>query len=373
MTALVLLLSSLSFAADPFTPGLSLQPRYTATLSGDPDAADADQLSDAGFRIRRALFLANGTVGGRFDYRFRIDAAKLLSFNDGDGKGQLAQKPILDDAQISTKIADPLQIAVGQWKVPFTASQLASDTTILFIDRPLPIDGAKYGDLKLTGFSWSREAGAAALGSFADKRVETQVGVFNGDGANVWPTTDPAPLLVGRLSLAPLGELKYDEVDFAHGAARFAVGLGATLERTPAFDDQGARDGATQDLRAGADLRFAASGLTINGEILYGLLSPADGSDPTRSLGAYGQIGYYLPVGLAPGVRWSRLDPSLDAKDDGLTQLEAVVSAFAPDPNKPGETLGHKAKIQVGWTTALQDGLDHPLYHQVQVATVLGF
>ena len=72
-------------------------------------------------------------------------------------------------------------------------------------------------------------------------------------------------------------------------------------------------------------------------------------------------------------MRWSRLDPSLDAEDDGLTQIEAVVSAFAPDPNKPGETLGHKAKIQVGWTTALQDGLDHPLYHQVQVATVLGF
>ena len=79
-----------------------------------------------------------------------------------------------------------------------------------------------------------------------------------------------------------------------------------------------------------------------------------------------------MSAGLAPGLRWSRLDPSLDAEEDGLTTLEAVVNLFAPDPRAPGERLGHKAKLQLAWTTTLPDGLDHPVSHQGQVAAVLG-
>lgn len=353
--------------------GLSFQPRLTATLNGDPEAADADALSDAGLRVRRMLFTAGGTLAGRLDYRFRIDGARAFTFDDGAGKSQQATKPLLDDAQIALKVADPLRVAAGQWKVPFTLSQAMSDTTLLFPDRPLPLDGARYGDLKLSGFSWSRDAGVALLGDLAGKKVDYALGAFNGDGTNQWSPTDAAPLWVARVSVAPLGEFKLDEVDFARGGPKLAIGLGGTLERTPAFDEAGARDGQSQDLRAGADLRFAVAGLSLSGEALYGQLSPADGADPTRSLGAYAQLGYFLPAGLAPGLRWARLDPSLDAEGDGLTHLEAVLNAYLPDPAKEGATLGHKAQLQLAWTTALQDGLDHPLYHQLQLATAVGF
>lgn len=358
---------------DTLNLGLSFQPRLTLTLDGDADASEADRLSDAGLRIRRMLLSANGTLYGRLDYRFRIDAARALSFDDGDGKSQQASKPLLDDAQIALKLAKPLRISAGQWKVPFTLSQAMSDTALLFPDRPLPIDGARYGDVKLPGFSWSRDAGVALLGEAADRRLELAVGAFDGDGSNVWPPTDAAPLWVARVAFAPLGEFKYDEVDFTRGAPKLAFGLGGTLERTPAWDEDGARDGASGDLRAGAELRFAARGLSLSGEALYGQLSPAQGGDPTRSLGAYAQVGYLLPGGLAPGLRWARLDPSLEGEDDGLTQIEGVLNAYLPDPGQKGVTLGHRAQLQLAWTTTLQDGLDHPLYHQAQLAAAVGF
>lgn len=353
------------------TLGLSLQPRAVLSLDGDPDASDADQIAEAGFRLRRALFLASGTVAGRFDYRFRVDGARTLVFNDGDGKSQTAQRAILDDAQVVWRLSEPVALAFGQWKVPFTASRMASDTTLLFLDRPILVEGVRFGDVKWSGWDWSREAGVAALGSLADKRVEAQLGVFNGDGANVWPPDD-GPLAVARVAVHPLGAFSYDEVDLKRGDPRLSLGASATLENTPGYDDQGARADDTRDLRAGGELRFAARGLSLNAEAVLGWLGTGE-ADPTRGLGAYAQVGYVLPHGIVPGVRWSRLDPSLDAEDDGVSTVEGVLNLFAPDPGKPGELLGHGARLQLGWTTALQDGLEHPLYHQAQLGAVLGF
>ncbi len=384
------LLSSQAFAADPasvsfgpkgltvadasgantFNLGLSFQPRLTATFSGDPDAADEDVVSDEGVRIRRMLLTANGSLVGRIDYRFRINAANTVSFPDADGKTQLASKPVLDDAQVVFRIAEPLQLSVGQWKAPFTLSQAMSDTTLLFPDRPIPIDGYKFGDVKLDGLGWSRDAGAALLGTVAEKRFEYAVGVFNGDGQNVWPG-DGGLLYVGRVQAAPLGELKYDEVDLARGPARLGIGASASFNTHPTYDDAGAVGDPDTILRAGGDLRFAAAGLSIQGEAIYSVTHTA--GNETDGLGAYAQLGYCLPIGVAPGVRWSRLDPSLDGKGDAVTQLEGVVNWYLPDPSKSGTNLGHKAQLQLGWTTSLLEGASTPLAHQVQLAAAVGF
>jgi hypothetical protein len=364
---------SLAFAEDPTPPpkpkgftitdasgknsltlGLSFQPRFTTTLNGDPEASPEEAFSDTGFRIRRMLFTANGSVAGFLDYKFRINTASS----------------VLDDAQVVARLADPFNLSFGQWKVPFTASQMMSDTTLLFPDRPLPIDGFKYGDVKLTGFSWSRDAGAAVLGTAAEKKLEYQLGVFNGDGSNVWPA-EPGFLYTARLQLSPLGEFKYDEVDFERGKPRLALGLGAAAHTIPSWTDSGDPAGTTLDLRTGGELRFAVAGLSINGEVLYGTVQPADSADPTRSLGVYGQLGYYLPIGIAPGIRFARMDPSLDTEEDGLSQVEGVLSWYLPDRN--GGNLAHKAQLQLGWITSLQDGLDHPLSHQAQLAMALTY
>lgn len=391
MPLLPALLSTLAFAADPGTAGftnkgftisdaagtntlhlgLSFQPRFTATLDGDPDAPDADALVDAGFRVRRMLVTANGTLARTIDYRFRINAANGFSFTDGDGKSQLASKAILDDAQVVFRIADPFTIAIGQYKVPFTAQQMMSDTTLLMTDRALPVEGFKYGDVKLGAFSYARDVGMHVGGSVAGKKLEYQVGVFNGDGANVWPPADHGPLVTARVQAAPLGEFKYDEVDLDRGKPRVAVAAGVAWNDHPAYDADGAADGAASELRLDGELRFAAAGLSVNGEVLFGTATPADGSDPTQSLGFYAQAGYAFAAGVAPGLRFSRLDPDTGGDDDGVSQIEGVLNWYLPDPARAGSHLGHKAQLQLGWTTSLLDGLEHPLAHQVQLATAV--
>lgn len=365
---LALFLPALAADDAPLAFGLSFQPRVTATFAGDPDAPDADALSDTGFRVRRMLLTAQGTLADRVDVRFRVDAARAFTFTDADGKAQQATKPLLDDAQVVVRLAEPLALSLGQWKVPFTSSQAMSDTALLFPDRPLPVDGFKLGDTRLTGFTWSRDIGAAALGSVADKRLEYAVGVFGGDGANVWPPTDDGALVVARVQAAPLGAFAYDEVDLGRGAPRLALGASVARNTRPTYDGEGARDSADTDLRAGAELRFAARGLSFGGEALYGTATPA-GGDPVESFGAYAQVGFALPQGVAFGARWAHLDPSLDADADAVTQIEGVVDAYLPRPG--GGDFGHKAQLQLAWTTSLLDGSATPLAHQAQLAVAV--
>jgi hypothetical protein len=335
--------------------GLSFQPRLSATLSGDPERRDQDRITDAGFRVRRMLVLANGTFAHRFDYRLRLNAANMT----------------LDDAQIGVRFHDSLHLSVGQFKVPFTVSQAMGDTSLLLPDRPVVLDGFRYGELRVDGYSWSRDIGAALSGSAAEGRFEYGVGVFNGEGSNVWPPVDEAPLLAGRIQVAPLGAMKLDEVDLGRAEPRLAVGLSGSGLAPTSYDEAGEALGSVQELRAGADVRLLARGLSVQTEALLGIVDGLGFEEAQRSVGAYAQLGYCFPVGLAPGLRWSWLDPSSTAVDDSVTQVEGVLNWYLPDPANEGGNLGHKAQIQLHWATSLKQGLDHPLSHQLQLATAL--
>lgn len=350
--------------------GFSFQPRLSLTFAGDPEASADEALVEPGFRIRRMLFTANGTAGRHVDYRFRVNVAPTLSLTDGDGKTQTVARPVLDDAQITLRFVDAVQPSLGQWKVPFTVSQAMGDGVLLFPDRSIVIDGFKYGDTKLEGWSWSRDAGAALLGNVGGKRLDYGIGVFNGDGQGVWPQDDGF-LYAGRVQVAPLGEMKLDEVDLAHGPARLAIGASGSYNLHPAYDDAGEAVEAGTVLRAGGDLRFTAAGLSFQAEGLYGRSDAGEDADPVEAFGAYAQLGYALgPV--APGLRWSRFDPALDADADAVTQLEGVLNWYLPDPKDPKANLGHKAKLQLGWSSFLLEGADDPLAHQAVLSFIGG-
>lgn len=62
------------------------------------------------------------------------------------------------------------------------------------------------------------------------------------------------------MQAAPLGELKYDEVDLARGPARLGLGASASFNSHPTYDNAGAVADADTILRAGGDLRFAVAG-----------------------------------------------------------------------------------------------------------------
>ncbi len=93
-----------------------------------------------------------------------------------------------------------------------------------------------------------------------------------------------------------------------------------------------------------------------------------------ESVHLFGSIpGYLFPWGVAPGFRYSRLDPSLADEDDAVQQVEGVVNLYLPDPADKGKNLGHKAQVQLAFGTALKEGLEHPLFHQGTLAVAVGF
>lgn len=354
------------------TFGLRLQPRFVATLDGDPTAPDADAVSDVGFRLRRALLLAEGSVAGRLRFRLRVDAARAQRVVDGDGRDRLLARPVLDDAQAVYVVAEPLEIAVGQFKVAYTAQEAISDTALAFPERALPGEGLTAGDVDVDGFSRARDVGVQVQGRAAGRRLEWQVGAFNGDGANAWPPADTGGLYAARVQVAPLGELAYDELDLARGKPRVALGVSGNVDHHPRFDAAGAADGSEDDVRVGGELRFAAAGFAMNAEGYWGTARAPD-VDPTERLGGYAQASYLLPVGVAPAVRVAALDPDRAASGDAVRTVEAAVNVLLPDPARPGATLGHNAKVQAAWQTAWREGASDPVVHQGTVGAVLGF
>jgi len=360
--------------------GLRFQPRFVLKMAGDPDAPESTALTGSGFQVRRMLFKAFGKVAKRVEFRFRIDASRVLPVVDGTGATQVVQRPILDDAQVNIKVADAFQVAFGQFKTPFGVQQLADDATLLMPETSVANEGLSYGTVALKGFSWSRDVGLMVHGTAPEGRFGYQVGLFSGDGANRWPRADNGFLYVGRVVVAPRGAIGADEMDLKRAEPRIAVGFNGGVNDVPVYDADGARDGSKDDVRLGGDLRFAARGFTFAFESFGGIDadSSSSGGDPVTRWGLYAQAGHYIqPAHLLPAVRFSRLDPNTDSAvtGDAVYAIEAAVHAFLPDPGKKdaGGDLGNGGKFFASYGVFLQEEADHPLLHQFTLGGQVDF
>ena len=351
---------------------LRFEPRLDIGISGDPDATDADKIDVAAFRIRRALLRAEGRIGKDFVYKFRIDAAKAFSFTDADGVKQTASKPILDDAQVGWNGFKPFQVYVGQWKVPFIAGWITGTDQLAFAEQSTLVDGIKSGDTKIAGFGYSRDIGAAVQGTVAGERFDYAVGVFNGAGANTLPS-DLGVLTVARVQATPMGKFAYDELDLERGAPRLGVGLGVGWNHRAVFTDAGDNDGANEDVRVNGDVRFAASGFTAVGEVVYDHAHTANVDDPARRLGAYGMLTYVTPFYVAPAVRVSWVDPSLDAQDDAALTADVALNVLIPDATQKGGTMGHHVRVLADWNATWVGSAKQPLGHLLTVGAAFTF
>ncbi len=358
---------------------LNVQPRLILQGGGDPDAEGATLFTGSGFRVRRMQLGADGTVGRIVEFKFQIDTARVLNFTDGSGASQTAEGALLDDAMVNLRLADPFQIAVGQFKAPYSAQWLTSDRTLALPERALTDSGVKYGDVDTGGgFSIGRDVGVMLSGQAPRRLVEWQAGVFSGDGANKWPRTDNGFLYAARVAVNPLGEFKLDEADLKRDKPRLSLAGSVNLNDHPVYDADGERDGATDDLKIGAEARFATRGLLVTGEFYFGRKTDSSSADssPVSRQGFYLQAGYYLAVAhLLPAVRISHLDPDTGGEDDAVTGIEAAVNVFLPDLTtaEKGDDLGHAGKLQVAYGAVLAQGLDHPLYHSFTLALQASF
>lgn len=399
--ALVLALTALSFstaalAADEDKPGkanftkkgvtivddgganalnfdLLFQPRYVMYSSGNPDTTDLLKNAGSGFQMRRMLVYMNGKIARKLEYKFRMYLAKASSGTYGAA---------LDDAQVTYAGNDSFNLSVGQFKVPYSAAWLTSCANYAFPEMSVAWNGVSYGSVATPGFSSQRgrDIGTMIHGGFSKNLVQYQAGVFSGDGASTYPPLDNGYLFAGRVQVSPMGDIRFDEIDFSHNKPQIAIGLSANQNRLPNYDTDGSRDGQTTDTRLGAEFRFTASG--FYGAAEYYRATIAQSWSDADPLGAYGyylmgtyDLGWY---NIAPGVRYSMLEPNADSnvEDDRLTGYEAVINYFYPRPGRQkkvkNDDLGHSAQMQVAYGMFKQEGLDHTLYSQFTLGVQLG-
>lgn len=146
------------------------------------------------FQLRRVRVSFDGNITKKVDYKLQ---AELTSFK-------------LVDAYFSYKPFTQLNVRAGQFKLPFSIENTDyGPTKIELIDYPMALTylvgyTETIGDdvIKANG----RDLGVKLYGSFLNKIIGYDIGVFNGTGLNV-KDNNKSKDVVGRLSIKPIDGL----------------------------------------------------------------------------------------------------------------------------------------------------------------------
>lgn len=130
------------------------------------------------FLVRRARLAVTGFFQKKFRYMLNV----------GFDKG----KADLREAFLESRHLSFAKVRAGQFKVPFSLSNLQSDAQIDFISRSFIVDN----------FSPSYDIGAMVFGDEKLKHFDYAFGVFNGRGLNQ-PENNNHKYIIGRVQFAP--------------------------------------------------------------------------------------------------------------------------------------------------------------------------
>ncbi|MGI8584304.1 MAG: OprO/OprP family phosphate-selective porin [Chitinophagaceae bacterium] len=130
------------------------------------------------FLIRRARFAATGFFQKKF--RYMLNA----SFDKG--------KAALQEAFLESRHVSFAKVRIGQFKVPFSLTNLQSDAQLDFISRSFIVEN----------FSPSYDIGAMVFGDEKSKHFNYAFGLFNGRDLNQ-PENNNSKYIIGRVEFAP--------------------------------------------------------------------------------------------------------------------------------------------------------------------------
>ncbi|WAS98341.1 porin [Nannocystis punicea] len=259
-------------------------------------------------QIRRARVVFAGNVFGkhnRYYIQFGFSPRDMLGGLPDNSPG-IRYNPVRDARLEFTYLRDAT-VWLGQMKVPFSRQRLISSGNQQFVDRSSVNEE----------FNLDRDLGLQLrsddIGGIG--RFKYAVGVFMGDGRNVYELTNSGALYVGRVTVMPLGKFE----DESEGDLERLKKPGLSLAGAYAYHDDapgergvhGARpaDGGTTDIHhATADLMFKWRGLSIESAFHYRkarrrnpggavdeLGAPIPVALPRDGVGWFGQIGYLIP------------------------------------------------------------------------------
>lgn len=291
----MLLLLPLVLAADP--PAPEVRPFGYVRPSGawiqdDPSSTAAQDGFSASARI--GLDAKYGACG--IDAKVEAELTPEFSLKDG----WLRAKPVCW-----------LGLTVGQFKVPFSLSQLAADTR-----RQLPLNPRI-----VTAAGISRDIGMALEWKLPIQkkiRFTGTAGVFNGEGANRIQNVNQDFLYALRGVITPFGAR---DTVFEGSDKRLYLGLGGGW----VYNLTGADESAEERNTFGAELQFAYRWFSLQGEYIDAEVFHASMAVQDFHIrGAYGQIGMFIPgtwtedhVEVVGRYEWS--DPNTTYADPGLS------------------------------------------------------
>ncbi|MCB9604236.1 MAG: hypothetical protein H6720_28270 [Sandaracinus sp.] len=267
-----------------------------------PDAGDVTPFAN--------VRLARLTVGGQLwgdHVRYFLNA-------------EFAGKPQLLDLEVDLQWRPELQFRIGQFRTPFSRQFIMPLFALQLPDRSIVSD---Y-------FRANRDTGISAEGQLFGGRAEYRVGVYNGNGINAGGNDNTKVMVLGRVAVAPLGPVAYDETIARNdGDVRIAFGLGAyhdVKERshTQVNLDTGAIEtigDPSLDRTAGAfDFVLRAGPFTFSTEAFVDRRRARDVPDQI-GVGAFAQAGLFVVPGtfeIAGRFNW--LAPNVD--DDASRGVE---------------------------------------------------
>jgi hypothetical protein len=254
------------------------------------------------FRIRRAELKFTGEISPHFKWTVMIDPSKSLSLNNTfttvagatvvkDTSVNQASR-ILQDAFITLSYWKRVNINVGQFKVPLSleglqsSGQLDTERALFASDRAR---GGNYGDV--------RDVGLMIYGPLS-KRVDYQLGVFNGSGEsqNDLDKNDQK-VVAGRLVARP---------SLIKGLQIGGSGVWGNGQRA----DRPRRD------RLGAEALFIRGPFTLKGEVMTG----SDG--PIHRRGYYGHLAYLFNPKIQGVFRIDTWDPDISKETTAANATE---------------------------------------------------
>ena len=336
--------------------GTALQVQYELDDYENPATQDVSL-----FKLRRVKTLLGG-------YAFTKDLTYNISYNWTN----LASSPnkAIETANVKYRLMDEAQIMVGQEKVQFARQWITSFASQQFVD----------GSFVRNAFHMGWDAGVNLHGDIMKGIIKYDAGIFSGAGQNLTNKTNDNAYNF-RLSVDPLGNMKYGEGDLENSAKpQFSVGSSyymntvKTLKATTYTDtaatttyasvdnnnssfagstgwlgmavkNKAFSTTAVEDVKVEAfeaDLAFKWLGASLQSEYFWGHGEGQVSNKKVIAVGAYVQAGYFvIPQRLEVAMRYAWLDPNRYAKNDMLSEAQGGVNYFFS---------GHNMKLQADVT-----------------------
>ena len=278
-----------------------------------------------GFQVRNIRLTFSGNLATKkLTYKLQMDLAK---FKD----------ELLLDAWTQYRFNNNVEIRVGQQDIPWQRQSIISSSNLEFADRSIATTeflNTQAQDTDKDGkpdklVKNGRDIGVVVQGTPFKKKLEYNVGFFNGSGTNS-TNFNNSLLYTGRAVWNIRGEAGYEEGDFAN-TQKVAAYFGAS-------GNYNTRDLSNDKVtQVGSEAGLKYKGLALQGEFYYRHLKPGDVSlATTNDTGYYAQAGYFvIPKHLETVVRASQV--FLEGLQNDKAEFEAGLNYYV---------LGQHIKVQ---------------------------